>query len=295
MQARVRTCLTVVPFVAALFSAAPAVAVESVAYLRLTGGYWQVWVVAADGQNARPLTSSPVDKTRCSWFADGSQVLVAAQDGRLRVASISGEPDELVVADGWNGLDGALSPSGGAVAYSRQPTSGDPPASGDDNDIWILDLPTRSRSRIAEAPGFQGEPTWGPTGAWVYFVAARPPAKSDLWRVRANGQAREQLTASDSLELDVAVHDRAGLAFSSDRSGSFDLWTQGWEDREPHRLTSDAGAENAPSWSPDGRRLAFESTRTGRSGIWIVELETGAQVRLLPATEQARRPAWSPK
>ncbi len=45
-----------------------------VAFLRLTAGHWQVWLMAPDGSAARQLTFSPVDKYSISWCS-GNKVL----------------------------------------------------------------------------------------------------------------------------------------------------------------------------------------------------------------------------
>ena len=51
--------------------ALPAAAVEPpsgrIAYLAMTEGRWQVWVMAPDGSGARQLTRSAWEKTRASW------------------------------------------------------------------------------------------------------------------------------------------------------------------------------------------------------------------------------------
>jgi len=40
---------------------------QSIAYLRLTEGYWQVWVTDSKGKEHRQLTFDASDKARISW------------------------------------------------------------------------------------------------------------------------------------------------------------------------------------------------------------------------------------
>ncbi len=63
---------------------------------------------------------------------------------------------------------------------------------------------------------------------------------------------------------------------------------------ELSRITSDAGLERAPSWSPDGRSVAYTSDDGGHLGIWIRQVPGERAIRVsMPAVDEAQ-PAWSP-
>lgn len=60
------------------------------------------------------------------------------------------------------------------------------------------------------------------------------------------------------------------------------------------RLTSGAGVERSPSWSPDGRSVAYVSDRDGHLGIWIRQVPGERAIRVsLPGVDEAQ-PVWSP-
>ncbi|MGH9334861.1 MAG: hypothetical protein ACRD21_14060, partial [Vicinamibacteria bacterium] len=46
----------------------------AIAFLRLTRGYWQIWLMDENGKNPRQLTTSPVDKHSPSWCS-GNQII----------------------------------------------------------------------------------------------------------------------------------------------------------------------------------------------------------------------------
>src|SRR5690606_9136572 len=115
-------------------------------------------------------------------------------------------------------------------------------------------------------------------GATTYRVA---PVEEDadaafeprLWRLTAGGRLEDE---------PVWAPDGRSFAYSSDRSGNFDIWIQGLDHAEPAQLTSHPARDWQPAWSPDGRTLLFSLTRTGRrQSLRLLDIETGRTVEVL--------------
>jgi Tol biopolymer transport system component len=84
------------------------------------------------------------------------------------------------------------------------------------------------------------------------------------------------------------------IAFDSDRSGQFGLWTCGADDESCQELTSYGGrAGGTPRWSPDGRWIAFDSRREGPSQIYVISSSGGAPRRLTSGGSEQMIPSWS--
>lgn len=101
--------------------------------------------------------------------------------------------------------------------------------------------------------------------------------------------------ATTTPALDPA--DRA-LAFTSDRSGTYDLWLMGSDGGNEAALTTGPDDEVMPSWSPDGTRLAFVSSvdlETGSADICSINAD-GTGLRNLTGTADVMEiaPTWSP-
>ena len=63
----------------------------------------------------------------------------------------------------------------------------------------------------------------------------------------------------------------------------------------PVQITSAAGVEIFPAWSPDGAQLAFQSDQSGNFDIWVAHLGGGAPVnRTEGRAEVDTMPSWSP-
>jgi TolB protein len=84
------------------------------------------------------------------------------------------------------------------------------------------------------------------------------------------------------------------IVFTSDRSGSADLYRVHPDGSALERLTSDPAFEDQGALSPDGSRLAYVSTRgSGFPNLWLKDLKTGRTRPLAKAPAGSFRPSWS--
>jgi Tol biopolymer transport system component/DNA-binding winged helix-turn-helix (wHTH) protein len=100
-----------------------------------------------------------------------------------------------------------------------------------------------------------------------------------------------QLTSSSGLDIFPSIStDGNTIAFSSDRSGSFEIYVkQLVAGAKELQLTSDGGQTFQPAFSPDGTQIAYYSKKRG--GIWIIPATGGKPKQL---TEFGSRPSFSP-
>src|SRR5262249_42813656 len=99
------------------------------------------------------------------------------------------------------------------------------------------------------------------------------------------------------------------LAFSSNRSGNYEIYVRRLEGGQEVNVTSHPGQNIQPAFSPDGNSIAFVSTRSSRSAmgqiaaidfefrtygddIWLVP-SLGGQARLL--ARDGNYPTWHPR
>lgn len=86
------------------------------------------------------------------------------------------------------------------------------------------------------------------------------------------------------------------LAFTSDRSGSKQIWVMPIDGGEPKRLTFEADSVRAmtPTWSPDSKSLLFISTRTRDYNVYRVPVEGGETSAMSDVRASNRFAVYSP-
>lgn len=119
----------------------------------------------------------------------------------------------------------------------------------------------------------------------------------EIFTVFPDGSQLAKLTDDPAEDIQPAWSpDGAKIAFTSNRSGSNQIYLASAESGSPIQLTSDQ-QNDLPVWLPDGKQLAFR-TNDG-SGLWwwrIINLETSSVIRFSEPSYDffSQTPAWSP-
>src|SRR5262249_19228445 len=106
-------------------------------------------------------------------------------------------------------------------------------------------------------------------------------------------RALTRLTFDEGLQTEVTWSpDGRYIAYSSDRSGKFDIWVQQVSGGNPVQITKGPGQHWQPDWSPDGKYIAYRSEE-GDGGIYVIPGLGGAGLERKIAPF-GYYPRWSP-
>jgi Tol biopolymer transport system component len=124
---------------------------------------------------------------------------------------------------------------------------------------------TPVRLDLAGIEGCNNDHGFSPDGRWL-AISCRP--SSSVYVVPAQGGTPRLLTSKTPSYWHGWSPDGKTLAYVGQRDGEFDIYTMPVEGGPETRLTTAAGLDDGPDYTPDGRWIYFNSVRTGHMRIW---------------------------
>ncbi len=284
----------------------------------------QVWLMRADGSEARPLVEG-ADVSIFAWApttdrlayvtddgglqavnADGAYpaTLVVSEPGRSKVGHVAWSPDEIRIAYEWWEQSESLHYQG---LWEVSADGGEP------RELYDSGVPGKGEVILAG---------WSGDGRFLLFWQGPIPSASmladgvPLYALPVDGGAPVQLAEATLLHPDFIALDPTG----ADQIAVVDGGYRGsWTNKRLHviqissgesvAVTSPNEAVSSLAWSPDGRRIAYvampdegdlgggDAARQGlmKRRIWVVDVEDGSPARLLTDNSMHRDeyPLWS--
>lgn len=151
-------------------------------------------------------------------------------------------------------LLGAQGPSTPTIAFNRV-EAGQP-------EIFVAASDGSGEHPLLSNPDRDYDAIWSPDGKSIVFTSERN-GSADLFRVNSDGSGLKALTTDPAYDDQAAFSpDGQKLIFASTREGgTASLWILDLTSLRTQRLTTGAGGDYRPSWSPDGNWIAFSSGR----------------------------------
>ncbi len=153
-------------------------------------------------------------------------------------------------------------------ATPKGPTAPDLPKSSDPWDVNVAHAPADTL-RFTTSEG-----TWmaldvSPDGRTIVFGLL-----GDLYTMPVAGGAARRLTSGMAWDMQPRyAPDGKHIAFTSDRSGTENVWMMDADGSHPRPVTQEANRfSNSAAWSPDGQWIVVRRRLTDRSSLGTVEL-----------------------
>jgi TolB protein len=251
----------------------------------------QQYVMNVDGSDLRRV-STGTGKTTCGYFLDGGRRIFFASTHAADTACpprpdpsrgyVWGlDPFDIYAADadgsdlrrltsyGTYTAEGTLSPDGRTIVFTSLKDG--------DLDIYAMDVDGSNVRRLTTTPGYDGGPFFSPDGSRIVYRAHHPTDSSELAAYR---------------EL---------LGQRMIRPNRMEIWVMNADGSDQRQVTSLGGANFAPFFAPDGRRIVFSSNHRNPRGpqaqnfdLFLVNLDGSGLEAVTTAGEFDGFPMFSP-
>jgi len=160
-------------------------------------------------------------------------------------------------------------------------------------EIYVQEIGTGARRKIASFKGINGAPAWSPDGRRLALTLSRD-GNPELYVMDINGTNLRRLTNSAAIDTEpVWTPDGRSIVFTSDRGGSAQLYRMPATGGAPQRLTFEGNYNAGADISPDGRKIALVNGEGGRYRIAVYDLET-RRMRILTDGNLDESPSFAP-
>ena len=255
----------------------------------------EVWVMDADGANARPVTnenaganSRVLVATPC-WGANATEVYFTSyRDYNPDLCGIYLKGGASWFISRFPGLN--VSPSWSQARQRIALTLG----KDGNSEIYTMDRNKANLKRLTFGKSIDSSPCWSPTGDDIAFTSDET-GSPQIYIMDAEGGNRRRISNVGSNWCDGAAWAPKGdkIAFAARVNGHFDIFICEVDGSNPRQMTSGQADNEDPSWSPNGLMLTFTSNRTGSMQIYVM-CSDGSNQRQLTRTGHNISPAWSP-
>lgn len=203
----------------------------------------------------------------------------------LQIADADGFNPQILLTSPEPLLSPSWSPDGKKIAYVSFESK--------NSTVYVQDVITGKREKIASNPGINSAPAWSPDGSRLAMTLSKD-GNAEIYVMNLSSKSLQRVTSNAAIDTEPAwSHNGSMLAFTSDRGGGPQVYEVSASGGEPKRLTFEGPYNARPRYSPDDTKLAVVHGENNVYRIAVVDRKSG-QLNILTESRLDESPSFSP-
>lgn len=203
----------------------------------------------------------------------------------LEVADADGHNPQTIVSSTEPLMSPAWSPDGRRLAYVSF-EQGKP-------SIWVQEVFTGRREKLASFKGINGAPAWSPDGRSLALTLSKD-GNPDIFVMDLARRSLRAMTRHAAIDTEPAWSpDGRYLVFTSDRGGAPQIYRVAAAGGDAERLTFEGAYNARASYSPGGRELTLVTRVNNKYRIAVLDLQSRS-LRVLSDGSLDESPSFAP-
>ena len=182
-----------------------------------------------------------------------------------------------------------------AALLARRPAHRHVAVAGQLDELYAMDLRSRTTTRLTDTPAIDTSPSYSPDGSQIVFESDRGGGQQ-IYVMAAGGGGAKRISFGEGARYSTPVWSPKGdyIAFTRQRGGSFGIGVM-QPDGSGERIITEGFHNEGPTWAPNGLFLMFFRDPGGQSGgkIYMTDV-TGRGEFPVNTPSFASDPSWGP-
>ncbi|MBS1722298.1 MAG: PD40 domain-containing protein [Armatimonadetes bacterium] len=247
------------------------------------------------------LTAHSLDSYSGSYNYDGTQIIfVSDRGGRKQIyranadgsgAVVLTPPDQNAIDPHWCKVTNPLSASFNKIVYASDLHGG--------WQLYTMNADGTGRTRLTNRTtgSYDGDdysPAWSYDGTRIAFVSTRNSGAEQIYRILSNGTGTTAVLADGFSNIDPSYSPVTNtIAFSSNRTGSYDIYTVLDDGTSLARVTQTGRDATQPAWV-DNDTLVFVTRSNATKNLYTVQTNGTSMSRVTYSAENDGSPEANP-